>query len=72
MMEGRRETHDRRKGSVHTAGTLITWEAYDAKTVRQVRMIEEAAPGYLYDHTAVRKMIREGKFTDGTGVLLTA
>ena len=54
------------------AGTLITWEAYDAKTVRQVRMIEEAAPGYLYDHTAVRKMIREGKFTDGTGVLLTA
>ena len=70
-MEGSRETHDRRKGSVHTAGTLITWEAYDAKTVRQVRMIEEAAPGYLYDHTAVRKMIREGKFTDGTGVLIT-
>ena len=71
MMEGSRETHGRRKGSVHTAGTLITWEAYDAKTVRQVRMIEEAAPGYLYDHTTVRKMIRERKFTDGTGVLLT-
>ena len=45
------------------------WEAYDAKTVR---MIEETAPGYLYDHTAVRKMITEGKFTDGTEVLLTA
>ena len=28
-------------------------------TVRQVRMIEETAPGYLYDHTAVRKMITE-------------
>jgi hypothetical protein len=36
------------------------------------RMIEENAPGYLDDHTTVRKMIREGKFTDGTGVLLAA
>jgi hypothetical protein len=65
MTEGTRE----RKGSVHTAGTLITWEVYEAKTVRQVRMIEGNAPGYLDDHIAVRKMIREGKFTDGTGVI---
>jgi hypothetical protein len=35
-------------------------------------MIEGNAPGYLNDHTTVRKMIREGKFTDGTRVLLTS
>lgn len=61
-----------RRGSAHTAGTLIMWEAYEAKTMRQVWMIEENAPGYLDNHGSVRKMIRGGNFTDGTGVLSTA
>ena len=61
-----------RRGSVHTAGTLVMWEAYEAKTIRQVRIIEENSPGYLDNHDTVRKIIREGKFTDGTSVLSIA
>ena len=63
---------EERRMSVHTTGTLIMWEAYEAKTVRQVRMIEENAPGYLDNHSTVRKTIRDGEFSDGTGVPSTA
>ena len=67
-IEGSRE----RRECVHTTGTLIMWEAYEAKTVRHVKMIEENAPGYLNNHANVRKTISKGKFTDGTGILSTA
>ena len=46
--------------------TLIMWEAYDAKTVTQVKMIENSSPGYLNNHESLQKMIQEGKFKDGT------
>ena len=48
------------------AGNLVMWEA---RTVRQVRMIKQNAPGYLNNHVTVQKMISEGKFT---GILSTA
>ena len=67
-VEGGKEKND---DNVHTAGTLIMWEAYEAMTMRQVKIIEKNSPEYLDNHATVRKMISEGKFTDGTSILLT-
>ena len=53
------------------SGTLILWEAYEARTLRQIKLIEENSPTHLDNHEAVRKMIRHGKFTDGTNEIIT-
>ena len=50
-------------------GTLIVWEAYEAKTVKQMKMIEENSPRYLDDHATVKRMIQDGNFIDGTFIL---
>ena len=50
------------------SGTIIMWEAYEAKTMRQVKLIEENAPGYLDTHNTVRRMIHQGEFRDGTHI----
>ena len=62
-----RETdkEEKRKCSLET---LILWEAYEAKTVRQMNLIEENSPGYLESHTTMRNMIHDGKFKDGTNI----
>ena len=49
-----------------SCGALIMWEAYDAKTLRQIKMVEKNSPGYLDSHSTIRKMIRDGQFMDGT------
>lgn len=46
------------------------WEAYEAKTMRQVRMINLLDIWTTISATA-RKMISEGKFTDGNAILST-
>ena len=48
------------------AGVLVVWEAFEAKTLRQVRLVEEGAPGFLDNHYNVRQMIQNGDFKDGT------
>ena len=48
------------------SGTIIMWEAYEAKTMRQVKLIEQNALGYLDNHNTVRRMIHYGEFRDGT------
>ena len=50
------------------SGTIIMWEAYEAKTMRQVKLIEQNAPGYLDNHNTVRRMIHQGEFRDGTHI----
>ena len=50
----------------HQGSSLIVWEAYDACTMKQVKLIEERAPGFLDSHESVCRMIREGGFRDGT------
>ena len=50
------------------SGTIIMWEAYEAKTMRQVKLIEQNAPGYLDNYNTVRRMIHQGEFRDGTHI----
>ena len=50
------------------SGTVIMWEAYDAKTMRQVKLIEENSPSYLNNHNTVRRTIHQGEFRDGTHI----
>ena len=50
------------------SGTVIMWEAYEAKTMRQVKLIEEMSPGYLDNHNTVRRTIHQGEFRDGTHI----
>ena len=49
-------------------GVLIVWEAYEGKTLRQVKLIEENAPNHLDNHNSVRMMIHNGDFKDGTHI----
>ena len=48
------------------AGVIVVWEAFEAKTLGQVRLVEEGAPGFLDNHYKVRQMIHNGDFKDGT------
>ena len=53
-------------------GTIIMWEAYDARVMRQVKLIEENSPGYLDNHNTVCEMIHKGGFRDGTHIVTTS
>ena len=64
----RKEERMRRERDTQMSKTLIVWEAYEAKMVQQVKMVEENSPGYLENHTALKRMISDGKFTDGTSI----
>ena len=48
------------------SGTVIMWEVYEAKTMRQVKLLEENSPGFLDSHNTVCQMIHQGQFRDGT------
>jgi hypothetical protein len=50
------------------SGTVIMWEAYKAKTMRQVKLLEENSPGFLENHNSVRRTIYKGQFRDGTHI----
>ena len=62
------EKLDDKGQSLDRAGVLIVWEAYEAKTMRQMRLVEENSPGYLDTHGSVRQTIHNGEFRDGTGL----
>ena len=42
------------------SGTVIMWEAYEAKTMRQVKLLEETSPGFLDNHNLT---LYAGQFT---------
>ena len=48
------------------AGVLVIWEAYEAKTIKQIKLVEENALEFLENHYSVRQMILNGEFKDGT------
>ena len=54
--------------SISQSGTVIMWEAYEAKTMRQVKLLEENSPHYLDNHNTVRRTIHQGQFRDGTHI----
>ena len=53
------------------SGTIIMWEAYEAKTMRQVKLLEENSPSYLDNHHTIRRTIHQGQFRDGTHIKST-
>ena len=54
------------------SGTVIIWEAYHARRLRQVKLIEENSPGYLDNYETACELIRKGGFRDGTHILPTS
>ena len=50
------------------SGTVIMWEAYEAKTIKQVKLLEENSPHFLDNHNSVCHMIHQGQFRDGTHI----
>ena len=54
------------------SGTVIIWEAYHARRLRQVKLIEENSPGYLDNYDTACELIRNGGFRDGTHILPTS
>ena len=47
---------------------VVIWEAYDAKTMRRIKLIEEGSPEHLDNYEAVCRLIKEGDFKDGTNL----
>ena len=69
LVEGLNESD--KSSSSFESGTLIIWEAYEAKTMKQMKLIEQNSPaaGYLNNHDTVRQMIQQGGFKDGTNIM---
>ena len=63
------EEKDEKGQPLDGTGVLVTWEAYEAKTMRQIKLVEENAPGFLDTHASVCHMINIGEFKDGTEVM---
>jgi hypothetical protein len=53
------------------SGTLIIWEAYEARTIKQITLIEQNAPNHLSDFSTVCQVIQEGGFRDGTHIMIS-
>ena len=53
------------------SGTIIMWEAYEAKTMKQVKLLEEKSSGFLNNHHTVYQTIHQGQFRDGTNIKMT-
>ena len=53
---------------VNNPGILVLWEAYDAKTTRQIKLVEDSAPGFFKSHHSMKRMIQRGEFDDGTNL----
>ena len=49
-------------------GILVFWEAFEAKRVQQMKLVEENAPGFFDTYDSIRQMIHRGNFEDGTGI----
>ena len=62
------EKEDEKGQPLDRAGVLVIWEAYEAKTMRQIKLVEENAPGFFDTHDSIRRMIHNGNFRDGTHI----
>ena len=49
-------------------GVLVLWEAYDAKTTQQIKLVEDNAPWFFSNNHTMRRMIQRGEFVDGTNL----
>ena len=55
----------KRKNDGSHASCVIIWEAHNAKTLRQIKLIKEQSPGHLDNYDTVCRLIKEGNFKDG-------
>ena len=69
LVEGLNEDTGSESSSSFESGTLIIWEAYEARTMKQMKLIEQNSPDYLNSHATVHRMIQEGGFKDGTHIM---
>ena len=49
---------------------VVIWEAYNAKAIRQIKLIEQQSPGHLDSYDTLYHIIRTGDFNDATNILL--
>ena len=63
------QTEEDKSQSADNSGVVILWEAYSGATLRQMKIIEEESPGYLDNHKAVARMIKNLQFNDDTNII---
>ena len=49
-------------------GVVVLWEAYNARTTRQIKFVEDNAPCFFRNHHTMKRMIQRGEFEDGTNL----
>ena len=47
---------------------LVMWEAHDARTIQQIKMVQESAPRHLDNYGSIRQILFNGEFEDGTRI----
>ena len=50
-------------------GFLVLWEAYTSKRFKQIKLVQESAPGLFDNHHSLKQLIRDGEFRDGTHII---
>ena len=50
-------------------GVLVLWEAFSSRTTRQIKSLEEQSGRFLTNHNAVRTVILDEEFKDGTHII---
>ena len=60
---------DKGQQPLEQSGVMILYEAYSGAMLKQMKKLEESAPGYLDNHSTVGKAIRTLHFHDDTHIL---
>ena len=60
---------DKGQQPLEQSGVMILFEAYSGAMLKQMKKLEESAPGYLDNHSTVGKAIRTLHFHDDTHIL---
>ena len=66
LVEGLEGKVNSKEEEICHSDTMIIWEAYEAKTIKQVKLVEMSSPDHLKDHNSLCHVIRQGNFRDGT------
>ena len=63
------DTLDEKGRKTDQSGAVVLWEAFPAKVLEQVKLVEENSSDYLSNHHNLRRIVRQGDFKDGTHLL---
>ena len=56
-------------GEENHTSVIVMWEAYDSRTMMQIKIVEVNAPNFLDNHKTLCNTIIDGEFSDGTQIL---